>query len=263
MPSVAKDRGDASQGAAASLLNGLRVLEAFRTDSPTLGVTEVSQLVDLHKSTVSRILSGLAEAVYVEREAESGRYRLGLGVIGLAGPLLAELDVRRLAQPVLEDLTLQTRETSALAVWNGTGAVVVEQVSSPQFVKHTAYIGTRYSRYESSSVRIFLSALPEGTVAQLLETNQISRSAASGLGTDIMSHLADVRAHRLAFNDGSTDPQEFGISALVRDYRGAAVGCITLSAPRGRISVDQHAALGNAVRLAAEKVTERLGGSRI
>ena len=262
MPSAPKDRNDASQGAAASLLNGLRVLEAFRAGTPTLGVTEVAQRVDLHKSTVSRILSGLAEVGYVERDAESGRYRLGLGVIGLAGPLLAELDVRRLAQPVLESLTLQTHETSALAVWNGTGAVVVEQVSSPQFVKHSAHIGTRYDRYESSSVRIFLSFLPEASVSQLLETDQISRSAVSGLGRDVVAHLAEVRARGLAFNDGYTDPQEFGVSAPVRDYRGGAVGCITLSAPRGRISPDQHEELGNAVRLAAEKVTDRLGGAR-
>lgn len=260
MPSAPKNRTEASQGAAASLLNGLRVLEAFRTDAPSLGVTEVSQIVDLHKSTVSRILSGLAEAGYVERESQSGRYRLGLGVIGLAGPLLAELDVRRLAFPILEALTLQTRETSALSVWNGTGAVVVEQVSSPQFVKHTAYIGTRYDRYESSSVRVFLALLAEGAVSQLLETNQISRAATSGLGTDVSAHLKEVRTEGLAFNDGYTDSQEFGVSAPVYDYRGTAVGCVTLSAPRGRISMDQRQEFGQAVKLAAEKVSDRLGG---
>jgi len=145
-------------------------------------------------------------------------------------------------------------------VWNGTGAVVVEQVSSPQFVKHTAYIGTRYDRYESSSIRLFLAFLPEGAVSQLLETDQISRSATSGLGTDVAGHLAEVRARGLAFNDGYTDPQEFGVSAPVRDYRGAVVGCITLAAPRGRISPDQHEDLGHAVELAAGKVTDRLGG---
>ena len=53
------------QGAAASLLNGLAVLEAFSVQNPVLGVTEIAQRVGLHKSTVSRILSGLTEAGYV------------------------------------------------------------------------------------------------------------------------------------------------------------------------------------------------------
>jgi len=254
------ERAAGVQGAAASLLNGLKVLEAFRVGRSSLGVTEVAQIVDLHKSTVSRILAGLAAAGYLEREQENGRYRLGLGVIGLAGPLLAELDVRRLAQRPLERLTLQTQETSALSVWNGTGAIVVEQVPSPQFVKHTAYIGTRYDRYESSSVRVFLAALPEGLVSQLLETRQITRTATSGLGTDVAAHLSQVRERGVALNDGFTDPQEFGVSAPVRDYRGEVVGCITLSAPRGRISPEAHADLIAAVRAAAEEVTDRLGG---
>ena len=47
-----------AQGAAASLLNGLAVLEAFSVQKPVLGVTEVAQRVGLHKSTVSRILGG-------------------------------------------------------------------------------------------------------------------------------------------------------------------------------------------------------------
>lgn len=70
------------QGAAASLLNGLAVLEAFSVQSPVLGVTEVAQRVGLHKSTVSRILGGLTEAGYVQRDEETGRYRLGLGLLG-------------------------------------------------------------------------------------------------------------------------------------------------------------------------------------
>lgn len=58
------------QGAAASLLNGLAVLEAFTVKNSVLGVTEVAQRVGLHKSTVSRILGGLAEAGYVQRDEE-------------------------------------------------------------------------------------------------------------------------------------------------------------------------------------------------
>ena len=41
------------------LLNGLHVLEAFSIDEPVLGVTEIARKVDLHKSSVSRILATL------------------------------------------------------------------------------------------------------------------------------------------------------------------------------------------------------------
>ena len=137
-----------TQGVAASLPNGLAVLEAFSIESPVLGVTENANRVNLHKSTVSRILNGLTETGYIQRDEQTGRFRPGLGLIMLSGPLLADLDVRRAALPHLADLTSATREASALSVWNGKEAIVVEQVASPHQVKHSAAIGTRYARYE-------------------------------------------------------------------------------------------------------------------
>ena len=172
------------QGAAASLLNGLAVLEAFSVQNPVLGVTEVAQRVGLHKSTVSRILGGLTEAGYVQRDEETGRYRLGLGLLALSGPLLADLDVRRAAVPYLEQLTESTQETSAISVWNGHEAIVVEQVPSPYQVKHTATIGTRYNKFESSSVRVFLAELAPALATELIESGRILRTAGDGLPLD-------------------------------------------------------------------------------
>ena len=251
-----------TQGVAASLLNGLAVLEAFSIESPVLGVTEIANRVSLHKSTVSRILNGLAEAGYVQRDEDTGRFRLGLGVIMLSGPLLADLDVRRAALPYLEELTAATRETAAISVWNGTEAIVVEQVASPHQVKHTAAIGTHYARYESSSVRVFLAELPPVTAERLLADGTITIDAASDAPRPVAEHLEHLRETGYAVNDGFTTDEEYGVSAPVRDYRGIAVGCITVSAPRSRVYKRQSAqALATAVTEAAQQVSERLGAA--
>ena len=106
------DRQEA-RSANSVLHNGIRVLRSFSVDEPALGVTEIARRVDLHKSTVSRLLNQLEQLDLVLRDPESGRFRLGLGLIGIAGPLLANLDVRRVAYPSLERLTERTGETSA------------------------------------------------------------------------------------------------------------------------------------------------------
>ena len=145
------------------------MLETFSITEPLLGVTEIAGRVGMHKSSVSRILAVLEQVHYVERDPESGRFRLGLGVIGLAGPLLADLDVRRAAHPALERLSQRTGETAALLVWNGSETVVVEQVASTHQVKHTSAIGTRYDSADSASVQVFLAALPAGEVLRLFD----------------------------------------------------------------------------------------------
>lgn len=251
---------EGTQGVAASLLNGLAVLETFSIDSPVLGVTEIANRVDLHKSTVSRILNGLTESGYIQRDEESGRFRLGLGLLMLSGPLLADLDVRRAALPYLEDLTFEVRETSAISVWNGKEAIVVEQVASPHQVKHSAAIGTRYNRYESSSVRILLAELPSTEVIRLLDEGSITIEKDSAAPQPVATHLEQLKETRYAVNDGYTTDEEYGVSAPVRDYRGIAVGCITISAPRSRVyktnSIDS---LAEAAIRTAEQVSARLG----
>lgn len=251
---------DGPQGVAASLLNGLAVLEAFSIDSPVLGVTEIANRVQLHKSTVSRILNGLSESGYIQKDAESGRFRLGLGLLMLSGPLLADLDVRRAALPYLEDLTFEVRETSAISVWNGQEAVVVEQVASPHQVKHTAAIGTRYNRYESSSVRVLLAELPTSDVSALFNEGSITITENSGAPVSVGEHLEEIKELGYAVNDGYTTDEEYGVSAPVRDYRGKVVGCITVSAPRSRVfKMDTASSLATAAVNTAERVSARLG----
>lgn len=59
----------------------------------------------------------------------------------------------------------------------------MEQVASPHQVKHTASIGPRYPKFESSSVRVFLAELPADQVEGLLSSGRISRGGRPGLDT--------------------------------------------------------------------------------
>lgn len=73
------------------ILTVIEVLRCFTVEQPLQGVTEVG----LRKSSVSRLLATREQEDIVERDETSRKFRLGLGLISVAGPLLANLDVRR------------------------------------------------------------------------------------------------------------------------------------------------------------------------
>lgn len=244
------------------LYNGIRVLRAFSVSEPALGVTEIARRVDLHKSTASRILAQLEQLDLVARDADSGRFRLGTGLIALAGPLLANLDVRRIAYPALEELTERTRETSALVLWSGHESVSVEQVASPMQVKHTSPIGTRYTTAASSSVQVFLAAMSDARVRELLDQRLLSTRDDEHDIQRLLDRLAKVRTDGVAVNLGETSIEEIGISAPVRDHRGQVVAAILLSAPSFRVSEQLREQLVGGVRATADDVSERLGAAK-
>src|SRR6478609_9937054 len=156
------------------IVNAIAVLRTFTADEPLLGVTEIANRVGLHKSTVSRILATFEQEHLVERDPETRRFRLGLGLIAVAGPLLAELEERRVAYPVLRELTEQTGETSALMVWNGAESMCVEQIASHHQIKHTTPLGARYNDALSASVQIFLAGEQPERVSALLRSGTIT-----------------------------------------------------------------------------------------
>lgn len=253
-------RGGDARGTSV-IVNAIAVLRTFSADEPLLGVTEIANRVGLHKSTVSRILSTLEQERLVERDPETRRFRLGLGLIAVAGPLLAELEERRVAYPVLQELTEQTGETSALMVWNGTESMCVEQIASHQQIKHSTPLGARYRDAMSASVQVFLSEVPAERVRELLRSGAITSTGFDDASLDAYQiRLDDVGPRGWAINYGESSLDEVGVSAPVYDHRGAVVAAVLIPAPRFRVSRDQLHNLGEACAAAARQVTARLGG---
>ncbi|WP_375372212.1 IclR family transcriptional regulator [Pseudarthrobacter sp. AB1] len=256
--------GDGDAKGASVIVNAIAVLRTFTADEPLLGVTEIANRVGLHKSTVSRILATFEQEHLVERDAETRRFHLGLGLIAVAGPLLAELEERRVAYPVLQELTEQTGETSALMVWNGSESMCVEQIASHHQIKHTTPLGARYRDAMSSSVQVFLAQEPEERVRVLLRSGAITYAGLDESSLDAyMVRLKDDARRGWAINYGETSIDEVGISAPVYGHRGDVVAAVLIPAPRFRVSSDRLQALGESCAVAAQKVTARLGGRGI
>lgn len=242
--------------------SALAVLRCFSPTRPSLGVTEIASKVGLHKSSVSRMLTTLEQEDLVEQDPVTKRYRMGLGIISIAAPLLADLDVRRASLSVLQELTARVGETSALMMWNGSEAVVVEQVAPMRPIKHTSPLGTAYGTTNSSSVRAFLAAMPEEERDAHLRAGLLTPARHTNTWVvDMRAALQRERHERVSVNDGVSSPDEVGVASVVHDHRGEVVAAVLISAPRFRVDAERLADLVDACRAAAEDVTVRLGGA--
>ncbi|WP_413542793.1 IclR family transcriptional regulator [Citricoccus nitrophenolicus] len=262
--STGNDAGPESASAARGtsvIVNVLQVIRCFTVEEPVLGVTEIAAQVGLHKSSVSRILATLEQEKVVERDEASRKYRLGLGLIAVAGPLLAGLDVRRIAMADLRELSETTAETAALNIWDGTAAVTVEQVPSRQQVKHTSVLGSRYTTGLSASVQVFMAHEPAERVHALLGSGRIAFDSPSEATQPAayLERLAAVRREGHAVNHGETQADEVGIAAPVLDHRGEVVATVLLAAPRYRVPAERIPELTAHCRDAATQISRRLG----
>src|SRR4051812_34993299 len=104
-----------------------RLLDEFRMDS-TLTLSELSERLQISKSTVHRLLSSLEQVGFVEKEARPGCYRLGLKLFELGSLVQGRLELRQIALPYMAQLVEHTDETAFLIVRDGLQAVCIERI---------------------------------------------------------------------------------------------------------------------------------------
>ena len=132
------------------------------------GVTEVASEIAVHKSTAFRLLGALEGGGLVEQTGHRGKYRLGFGLIPLAGAVSDRLDVVQQGRAVCTRLATELGETVNVAVLRDHFAVNVDQARGPSQVATHNWIGQLTPLHCTSSGKVLLAHLDPATRADLL-----------------------------------------------------------------------------------------------
>ena len=244
-----------------SLRRAIAILRVFSVDSPELGVTEISKRVGLQKSTTFRLLQTLKVEGLVNKNPETGRYRLGIGVVELAGIVLAQSDLRRIAQPYMHILAENLRNTVTLSVLVGDEPRTLNQiVPSGQLVSNHGWIG-RHNPYHATSVGKVLLAWQ--TSEQINEiANSILESFTHLTITDsstLIEQLENIRQVGYAIGNEEYEIGLNAVAAPIRDYTNEVKAALSLSGPSYRLQVAQFEKIAHEVIETAQAISIELG----
>src|SRR5256886_4659842 len=147
-----------------------RALEILRLlgSEPEMRVTDLARRLEVHKSTVFRLLSTLQEHGLVEQNPTTERYRLGYGLVRLARAVVAELDLARVSRSVLEQLAFRTGETVNLAILQGDQEGNNDQIATPNLVVNVNWVGKQNQLHATSYRKGLLAHLAEEERRRLL-----------------------------------------------------------------------------------------------
>jgi IclR family transcriptional regulator, KDG regulon repressor len=233
----------------------LGILQWFDERTPELSVGEVAERLGVHRSTAARLLAALERQGLVEADAQSGRYRLGLRLVSLAGLVLNRFPVRGLARDVLRELRDATQETAYLGLLDGREIVYIDQASSPHVAVNVDWVGARQRLTEGATGFLLLAFQPPAVIDELV------REAAGQDGPPVPSELelAAIRRDGFLVRRAPEPEGSASVAAPVRDHRGVTIAALTVSGPRHRMDDKIDTVILPAVLRAAARVSERLG----
>jgi len=118
------------------------------------GVTDLAERVELPKSTVARLLGALEREGAVTQDETGGDYRLGEGLLDIAGATQPGRNLVATARPHLLELTEASGETAGISVEDGRDMYYLDHVETESEVQVRSWTG------ESSPIH----AVPSGLV---------------------------------------------------------------------------------------------------
>lgn len=253
-------------GAAAvqSVDRALTILELLAADG-RLGVGEIAALLDVHKSTASRLLATLEAHGLAEQLPDRGRYQLGLGVLRLAGATRSRLDVVQESRPVTTALAARVGETVNVVILSGRETLYLDQVAGTSALQIHNWVGQRNPMHATANGRVLLAHVSPAERDAILSavtdrTGHLTRLTAHTL-VDRAAVLADLEQIRERGHAVASDELEVGLTAVAAPIRGAGaevIASLSVSGPTFRIA-DRLPTLVAEVTAAAATVSQRMG----
>ena len=238
------------------------ILLCFCREKPALSLTEISESVQMSKSTVHRLLATLEGRRFLTRDKNTGTYRLGFQFIEMAA--LVDMDLQRLSFPYMQRLSASCGETVDLAVLDGTSVIYLQVIESRQRVKIAVAVGQRLPAYCTASGKALLAFLPEEQVHQILREEFLrytERTPASP--TAVQEALRATRAQGFAISEQEYENDINAVAAPVLSNTQYPIAAVAVAGPSYRLTHDRMLDLGKTLRGITEAVAREVGVAAI
>ncbi|MFI2437526.1 IclR family transcriptional regulator [Streptomyces sp. NPDC018693] len=258
--SLEGETSSSQAGGVQSVDRAISVLEILAQRGEA-GVSEVAGEIDVHKSTAFRLLGALESRGLVEQAGERGKYRLGFGIVRLAGAVTGRIDITQQGRPVCERLAEEIGETVNIAVLQEHYAVNLYQVRGPGAVTAQNWVGQLTPLHATSSGKILLAHLPVKERSALLAQGGLEKVAPRTITakTKLEKNLAEARERGYAW---ALEELEVGLHAMaapVRNREGDVVAAVSASGPSYRLTEERLHELAPLLVKGAAEISHRMG----
>lgn len=242
----------------------VQILDCFTHEQPELQFTELQSCLDLHKSTLYRLLEAMRSYSLVEYDEKSGKYHLGLKLFQLGMIAMGRLEISECAASVLERLVEQTGETAHLCVLDGSDVVYISKFESKQTLRMPSNVGRRNPAYCTAVGKALLAYLSEEGLEDYLARTPLQSFTEKTVASPVTlkKQLREVVQRGYSIDDEEINEGLRCIGAPVRDYSRKVIAGISISGPTMRITKSRIPELAEYVMEAATSLSEKLGSRR-
>jgi DNA-binding IclR family transcriptional regulator len=223
-----------------ALARGLELLACFRHGDRMLGNQDLARRCGLPKSTVSRLTNTLTKLGYLVFVEESAKYSLGTATLSLGSAMLARLDIRKLAHPLMQELAEFGQCMVSLGTRDRLSMVYIDVARGSAAVTLRLDMGARIQIATSAMGRAYITAVPVHEREEILERVRelVPDDRWPALDEGVAQAMRDIRELGVCCSFGEWQKDVNAIAVPVRPGGGLPPMPINCGAPAYMVSKD-------------------------
>jgi IclR family KDG regulon transcriptional repressor len=206
-----------------------QIIEALAAAGQPMRLTALASQLGEPKAKMHRHLSTLKHLGFVDQDAKTETYRLGLKLVYIGQSAIDQFDLRRLAEPYMSRLRDLTRQTVVLSTPASGDAIINAVVESPNLVTISVRLGYRLPAHASAQGRLNLAFAPPAVQQRILARKLQTFTPRTMVDpAKLRERLTQIRQQLF---DVSMDETLLGISAVaapILNFDNELVGAIAI-----------------------------------
>ena len=214
-----------------SLDRAFDILELLSKEQHGLSITDISKKLDLHKSTVFRLLNSLKNRSYIQQNSETLKYSIGYEFIELSSLYLNNLELKTEAEPILRKLSQKTTQTVFLAIMQDHQAMYIDKVEQFNSLRKYSIIGTKTPLHCTALGKSLLLGMSEKEIKDFYKRHDFEVFTKNTI-KDIDKLLDDIKISKERGWTYDNEEIEEGVNCLaspIFDYRSNVIAAVSTS----------------------------------
>jgi DNA-binding IclR family transcriptional regulator len=240
----------------------LSLLDRLAQQREPMSLARLAADLSLPKSSVHGLCSTLLSHGYLRRQ-DDGAFRLGPRVMSLAEAFVASTGVAQEFNALWPDAAAAPEETVLLSVLNGREVVYIAARQGTRPLGLAFKVGMRLPAWLAATGKVQLAFQSPDTVRGLLGPGPLAPMAGTRpvRMSELMKELTKTRQRGHSIDDEGVRTGVYCIGAPVFDAAGQPVAGLGICVHKVQPEADGLARYRDAVMLAAQALTQRLGGA--
>jgi len=217
-----------------SVSHALEILDILSELHAGLTLAQLADRFELTRNKAFRLMATLCENGLVEKDEESGLYRLGACSVALGQKFLMNSSVVNYAHPIIEHLARKHGEAVYMSVIRDDEVLFLDMVDCAQHVKATSLLGRRFPYFTNAAGKVMKALDSRDMIEKFLRRKGRKKAGALDPST-LATELEEIRSMGVAVDNGGLGEGVISVAVAVRDYAGKVVCAITLIGPSFRM----------------------------